>query len=371
MASNLYETLGLSRDATPDQIRKAYRRKALETHPDRLPQGASPAQKSASEEMFRKVNNAYEVLSNPDNRKAYDQHGVWPPPTAQESYTQGNWQRPAREPFQDPFFQDPFFRQPFFGHSPQAGPFFPSSRHQHFHDFTDPFILFNQIFGDLHQAFSRDPFGDSFGHRDDGPFGRGFMSPMSMPHITSSPFGFLTGGNLNAYSSSSSGGFAGGPSGSRWVSESYTTSNVNGITHTKAVRRDSQGNEHVTYSFPDGTERRLINGIEQPSNSNPPPSHRNNRAIAAPPPSEAPPPPYDTVVPPPAPGSTRSSRSIHSRSRDYARQPHDPNPTYSMQPQAPYASQYVDPNSSGHQKKSRSHGNADEARGGSARSFWK
>lgn len=366
MASNLYETLGLSRDATPDQIRKAYRRKALETHPDRLPQGASPEQKSASEEMFRKVNNAYEVLSNPDNRKAYDQHGVWPPPTAQQSYTQGNWQRPTREPFQDPFFQDPFFQHPLFGRTHPADPFFPSSRHPHFHDFTDPFVLFNRIFGDLQQAFSRDPFGDPFGHRDDGFFGRGFMSPMS---ITGSPFGFLTGGNANVYSSSSRGGFSGGPNGSRWVSESYTTSTVNGVTHTKAVRRDSQGNEHVTYSFPDGTERRLINGVEQPSNSNPPPSHHNNRAIAAPPPSQDPP-PYDTVVPPPAARSTRSSRSIHSRSRDYAGQPQAPNPTYSMQPQAPYASQYVDPNPSEH-RKNKSYGGAEEARGGSARKYWK
>ncbi|KIK48153.1 hypothetical protein CY34DRAFT_798537 [Suillus luteus UH-Slu-Lm8-n1] len=355
MASNLYETLGLNRDATPDQIRKAYRRKALETHPDRLPQGASPAQKSASEEMFRKVNNAYEVLSDPDNRKAYDRCGVWPPPTAQESYTQGNWQRPTREPFQDPFFQDAFSRHPFFGRSHQADPFFPSSRHPHFHDFTDPFILFNRIFGDLHQAFSGDPFGDLSGHQDDGFFGRGFMSPMSMSHITSSPFGFLTGGNVNVYSSSSRGGLAGGPNGSRWVSESYTTSTVNGVTHTKAVRRDSQGNEHVTYSFPNGTERRLINGVEQTSNSNSVPSHHNNRAIAAPPPSQDPPPPYDAhVVPPPAAGSTRSSRGIHSRYRDYARQPQSPNPaydTYSMQPQAPYASHYADPNSSGHRQK--------------------
>lgn len=36
-------------------VRKAYRRKALETHPDRLPQNASAAQKAASEERFRKV----------------------------------------------------------------------------------------------------------------------------------------------------------------------------------------------------------------------------------------------------------------------------------------------------------------------------
>lgn len=181
--------------------------------------------------------------------QAYDRCGVWPPPTAQESYTQGNWQRPAREPFQDPFFQDPFVHHPFFGRSHQADPFFPSSRHPHFHDFTDPFILFNRIFGDLHQAFSGDPFGDSFGRRDDGFFGRGFMSPMSMSHITSSPFGFLTGGNVNVYSSSSRGGLAGGPNGSRWVSESYTTSTVNGVTHTKAVRRDSQVSDVYLYIF--------------------------------------------------------------------------------------------------------------------------
>lgn len=355
MATNLYETLGLSRDATPDQIRKAYRKKALETHPDRLPQGASPAQKSASEEMFRKVNNAYEVLSDPENRKTYDQYGVWPPPTAQESYTQGNWQGPTRQPFQDPFFQDPFSQHPFFGRNHQADSFFPSSHHPHFQDFTDPFILFNRMFGDLHQAFSRDPFGNPFSHWDDG-FGRGFMSPMSMSLITSSPFGFLTGGNVNVYSSSSRGAPAGGSNGSRWVSESYTTSTVNGVTHTKAVRRDSHGNEHVTYSFPDGTERRLINGAEQPSNSNPLPSHHNNRAIAAPPPSQDPP-PYEAYVPPPAAGSTRSLRSTHSRSRNY--------------PQAPYASQYADPNSPGHRQKNKSRDGVDDARGGSAWNFWK
>lgn len=60
-----------------------------------------------------------------------------------------------------------------------------------------------------------------------------------MSPITSSPFGFLTGGNVNVYSSSSRGAPAGGSNGSRWVSESYTTSTVNGVTHTKAVRRDS------------------------------------------------------------------------------------------------------------------------------------
>ncbi|KAG1746715.1 uncharacterized protein EDB91DRAFT_1118463 [Suillus paluster] len=356
MANNLYETLGLTRDTTPDQIRKAYRRKALETHPDRLPQGASAAEKSMSEEMFRKVNNAYEILSDPETRRAYDQYGIWPPPTVQDSYAQGNWRGPTRGPFQDPSYQDPFSQHPFFGRSHQADPFgfFAPQGHPQFHGFTDPFVLFNQIFGDLHRAFSRDPFGDPFGHRDDGFFGRGFMSPTSMPHITSSPFDFLTGGNVNAYGSSSRGGL-----------HCYTTSTVNGVTQTKAVRRDSQGNEHVTYSYADGTERRLINGVEQPSHSIP----RNNRAIA-PPPSEDPPPPYDAYSAPPA-----GSRGHHSNSRNYARHPQSQYPYpardySSKQPQAPYASQYADPNSSGHHNKYNSRGE-DEAQGGSAWRFWK
>ena len=50
-------------------MRKAYRRRALQTHPDRLPQNVSPEDKKAAEEQFRLVNNAYEVLNNPENRK--------------------------------------------------------------------------------------------------------------------------------------------------------------------------------------------------------------------------------------------------------------------------------------------------------------
>ena len=51
------------------QVRKAYRKRALQTHPDRLPQDVSAADKKAAEEQFRLVNNAYEVLNNTENRK--------------------------------------------------------------------------------------------------------------------------------------------------------------------------------------------------------------------------------------------------------------------------------------------------------------
>ncbi|KAG6817548.1 hypothetical protein H0H87_007516 [Tephrocybe sp. NHM501043] len=56
MATNLYETLGVSNTASPEQIRKAYKRRALQTHPDRLVPGASEEEKASSEEQFRKVN---------------------------------------------------------------------------------------------------------------------------------------------------------------------------------------------------------------------------------------------------------------------------------------------------------------------------
>jgi curved DNA-binding protein len=58
-----YNILGVPRNATPDQIKKAYRQKAKQFHPDR-PDGDS--------EMFKRVNEAYEILSNSDKRSAYD-----------------------------------------------------------------------------------------------------------------------------------------------------------------------------------------------------------------------------------------------------------------------------------------------------------
>ena len=62
---NLYEILGISKDATPAQIKAAYRRKAKEHHPD----------KGGDEEVFKEIQPAYEVLSDAERRKKYDQTG--------------------------------------------------------------------------------------------------------------------------------------------------------------------------------------------------------------------------------------------------------------------------------------------------------
>jgi molecular chaperone DnaJ len=68
---DFYEALGVSRTATEDEIRKTYRKLARKHHPD-----LNPGDK-ASEERFKKVQEAYDVLSDPKKRQIYDQHGFY------------------------------------------------------------------------------------------------------------------------------------------------------------------------------------------------------------------------------------------------------------------------------------------------------
>ena len=64
-----YEVLGVNRDASEEEIKKAYRRLAMKWHPDRNPDNPK------AEEHFKEANEAYEVLTSAEKRAAYDQYG--------------------------------------------------------------------------------------------------------------------------------------------------------------------------------------------------------------------------------------------------------------------------------------------------------
>ena len=68
MADDFYKTLGLSKNASPDEIKKAFRKKAMKYHPDRN-------NSEGAEKKFKELNEAYEVLSDPQKKENYDRFG--------------------------------------------------------------------------------------------------------------------------------------------------------------------------------------------------------------------------------------------------------------------------------------------------------
>jgi molecular chaperone DnaJ len=91
MAKEYYEVLGVSEDASQEEIKKAYRKKAKKYHPD-------SNSEEADEEKFKKINKAYDVLSDDEKRKKYDRFGKQ---GVEGSSSRG--QRRAASSFQDIF----------------------------------------------------------------------------------------------------------------------------------------------------------------------------------------------------------------------------------------------------------------------------
>lgn len=114
---DFYDILGVSKSASQDELKKAYRKQALQWHPDcnKTPEAA---------EKFKEVNEAYEVLGNPQKRQTYDQFG-------QAAFSQGG---------QSPFTYSYTYGGGNEGFSRGAG---PGSAW----DFSDPFDIFEQFFG--------------------------------------------------------------------------------------------------------------------------------------------------------------------------------------------------------------------------------
>src|SRR5580693_5477306 len=71
MPQDYYQTLGVDRSASAEEVRKAYRKLARKHHPD-----LNPGDKSA-EDLFKKVQEAYDVLSDPKKKEMYDQVGFY------------------------------------------------------------------------------------------------------------------------------------------------------------------------------------------------------------------------------------------------------------------------------------------------------
>ncbi|KAF7477412.1 dnaJ subfamily B member 6 [Marmota monax] len=228
-----YEVLGVQRHASPEDIKKAYRKLALKWHPDK-----NPENKEEAERKFKQVAEAYEVLSDAKKRDIYDKYG-------KEGLNGGGG---GGSHFDSPFefgftFRNPddVFRDFFGGRDPFSFDFFEDTFEDFFGNRRGPRGSRNRGTGSFFSAFSGFPtFGGGF-----SAFDTGFTS-----------FGSLGHGGLTSFSSTSFGG-----SGmSNFKSISTSTKIVNGrkITTKRIVEN---GQERVEVEEDGQLKSLTINGV--------------------------------------------------------------------------------------------------------------
>ncbi|XP_075936757.1 dnaJ homolog subfamily B member 6b [Anarhichas minor] len=246
-----YQTLGVQKNATQDDIKKAYRKSALKWHPDK-----NPDNKEEAEKRFKELSEAYEVLSDESKRNTYDRYG-------KDGLSGGGGGGGGGGGHYDHFGGGGFtFRN-------------PDDVFREFFGGRDPFANF----------FAEDPFDDFYGgshsHQRGASQGRvggslfGFGSfPAFGPGLSGfnsgfSPFGQMGGGGFTSFSSSSFGGSGGGGGGGgmgggmgNFKSVSTSTKFINGrkITTKRIVEN---GQERVEVEEDGQIKSLTVNGKEQ------------------------------------------------------------------------------------------------------------
>ncbi|CAI9159983.1 unnamed protein product [Rangifer tarandus platyrhynchus] len=224
--ANYYEVLGVQASASPEDIKKAYRKLALRWHPDK-----NPDNKEEAEKKFKQVSEAYEVLSDSKKRSLYDRAGCdgWRPGGAG---------------------------------SPRGGPFGSGG-----YTFRNPEDIFREFFGGL-DPFSFDfwdaPFGSergSRGHGLGGAFSAGFGEfPAFMEAFSAFDNLGRGGAGRTTFSSTSFGGSGSGGSGFKSVMSFTEIVNGHKVT-TKRIVENSQ--ERVEVEEDGQLKSVTINGKRQ------------------------------------------------------------------------------------------------------------
>uniref|UniRef100_M3ZU75 DnaJ heat shock protein family (Hsp40) member B6b n=1 Tax=Xiphophorus maculatus TaxID=8083 RepID=M3ZU75_XIPMA len=215
-----YQILGVQRNASQEDIKKAYRKLALKWHPDK-----NPDNKEEAERRFKELSEAYEVLSDENKRSHYDRYG-------KDGLNGG-------------------------------GNHYDNFSHSGF-TFRNPEDVFREFFG------GRDPFADLFGkatllcsahtHRETLTCFGSWKRSCLLASKSFSSFGDMGGGGFTSFSSSSFGGNGGGMGNFRSVSTSTKIVNGRKITTKRIVENGQERVEVVE----DGQLKSLtVNGKEQ------------------------------------------------------------------------------------------------------------